>query len=352
MTDAVKSDRKTSSATRQAVSRAKAKITRKPAAKKESKPAEPVAQIAQGSNASSVDSDAVQSLMEQVMKLTEFNKELLADPRSLLAKEGLHGPDPVLMNAQAKVWNALMDYYFRLEFNGFEKLPKEPSLLIGIHSGVSLTMDAWTVIMAWWRHFGGKRTLHGTAHDLLMDSPGVGHYFRRLGAFSPTRENITKAFEKGDDVILWPGGEVDSCRSWSKRDKAILGGRKGFIRLAIRQGVPITPVATVGGHDTLFVLSEGRGLAKMLKLKERLRTEVAPITLSFPFGLGVMLTPFQHIPLPAKIRTELLDPIYVSNDPEMANDEEYVQKIYDQVEGAIQDAMDRLADKRKFPIFG
>ncbi|WP_423894589.1 lysophospholipid acyltransferase family protein [Candidatus Pelagadaptatus aseana] len=265
---------------------------------------------------------------------------------------GLNGPDPELMNGQAPLWNRLMDHYFRLEIDGFDRLPKDPSLVIGIHSGVSLTMDAWTFVMAWWRHFGEKRKLHGTAHDLLMNAPVVGNYFERLGALSPSRENICKALDQGDDVILWPGGEVDSCRSWKKRDKAILGGRKGFIRLAIKQGVPITPVATVGGHDTLFVLSEGRGLAKMLGLKEKLRTEVAPITLSYPFGLGVTLTPFQHIPLPAKIRTEVLDPIYVSNDPEMANDEEYVQAIYDQVEGAIQAGMDRLAKKRRFPIFG
>ena len=38
----------------------------------------------------------------------------------------------------------------------------------------------------------------------------------------------------------------------------------GFVRTAIRSGVPIVPVATVGGHDTVFVLSEGRWLANGL----------------------------------------------------------------------------------------
>jgi 1-acyl-sn-glycerol-3-phosphate acyltransferase len=144
-----------------------------------------------------------------------------------------------------------------------------------------------------------------------MKSPGLGRYFRRLGTISPSRENIQAAFEKGDDVILWPGGEVDAYRKWTKRDKAVLGDRKGFIRLAIRAGVPIVPVATVGGHDTLFVLSEGRGLVKLLKFKERLRSDVAPITLSLPFGVALHVTPFQHIPLPSKIRTELLEPVYL-----------------------------------------
>ncbi len=153
-------------------------------------------------------------------------------------------------------------------------------------------------------------------------------------------------------MILWPGGEQDAYRSWDKRDRAVLGGRTGFIRLALREQVPIIPVATIGGHDTLFVLSEGRGLARKLGLKERMRSEVAPITLSIPFGVTLHLTPFQHIPLPSKIRTEFLDPIYLDTDPDRENDTDYVNMIYKEIESSIQAGMNELAKKRKFPIFG
>jgi 1-acyl-sn-glycerol-3-phosphate acyltransferase len=267
-------------------------------------------------------------------------------------RECLNGPDPELMEKQSGLWNQLMNRYFRLEIDGFDKLPEEPCLLVGVHSGGPLTMDAWTVLMAWWRNFGESRNLHATAHDVLMKSPVLGQYFRRLGVITPTRENIQAAFDKGDDVVLWPGGELDSYRNWSDRDKAVLGGRKGFIRMAMRSGVPIVPVATIGGHDTLFVLSEGRGLAKLLNLKERMRSEVAPITLSWPLGLSLHLTPFQHIPLPAKIRTEMLEPIYLDSDPARLDDQKYVDGVYDEIESRIQAAMDKLAKKRRFPIFG
>ena len=283
-------------------------------------------------------------------KKTAAGSAPVASPVNL--KEGLNGPDPKLMTKQGGIWNALMDRYFRLEIDGWERLPDEPCLLIGIHSGGPLTMDAWTVLMAWWRQFGETRTLHGTAHDLLMNHRVLGKYFRRLGAISPSRENIQAAFDKGDDVILWPGGELDCYRTWADRDKAVLGGRKGFIRMAMRAGVPIVPVATVGGHDTLFVLSEGRGLAKVLKLKERIRSEVAPITLSWPFGVALHLKPFQHVPLPAKIRTQVLDPVYLDTDPARLDDQEYVDAMYDDIEARIQASMDELAERRKFPIFG
>ena len=70
-----------------------------------------------------------------------------------------------------------------------------------------------------------------------------------------------------------------------------------------------------------------------------------------PFPLAVEILP-AHIQLPAKIRTELLEPIEVDDDPERADNEAYVQKIYDQVEAEIQAGMDRLAAKRTLPVLG
>ena len=252
---------------------------------------------------------------------------------------------------QRPLWAFLNDYYFRLEVDGWDRVPDEPSLLIGIHSGGSLTMDAWTLVEAWQRHFEGKRVLHGTAHDVLMAAPGLGDYFRACGVIPASRRGVSAALEAGHDVIVWPGGEQDAMRNWRKRDQAILAGRKGFVRQAMRSGVPIVPVATVGGHDTVFVLSEGKFLAKWTGLGKRLRGANIPIIAGFPFPLAIEILP-AHIPLPAKIRTELLDPIEVVHDPERLDDQQYVDKIYDEVQSSIQGGMDRLAKKRRFPILG
>jgi WS/DGAT/MGAT family acyltransferase len=314
-------------------------------------PIESLNKIASGEELNKRAAKTLQASLDKLEDVAHALK-LTSDDNADGKRECLNGPDPELMRAQAPLWNALMDYYFRLEIDGWEKIPEDPSLLIGIHSGGPLTMDAWTVALAWWRHFEEKRCLHGTAHDVLMSAPGLGAYFRRMGTISPSRENIGAAFARGDDVILWPGGEVDAFRSFDKRDQAVLGGRTGFIRLAIREQVPIVPMATVGGHETLFVLSEGRGLAKALGLKKRMRSEVAPITLSVPFGIQLHITPFQHIPLPAKIRTEFLEPIRLDTDREKENDNEYVAEMYKEIESAIQAGMDRLAKKRKLPIWG
>jgi 1-acyl-sn-glycerol-3-phosphate acyltransferase len=280
---------------------------------------------------------------------------LIAKRVAAATEHALEGPNQKLLLAQRPVWEALCKYYFRLETSGWERLPQETSLLIGVHSGAALTMDAWTFVFEWWRRFGAERVLHPTAHDVLMAAPGLGDYFRQVGVIPASRQGVTAALTAGRDVIIWPGGDVDSMRNWRKRDQAVLGGRTGFIRQAIRSGVPIVPVASVGGHDTAFVLSEGRwianGLDRISGLKKKLRGTRMPVVLGIPFGLTIETIP-THLPLPAKIRTELLDPIRVDHDPERVNDRAYVDSIYLEVQCAIQDAMDRLARQRRFPIFG
>lgn len=274
--------------------------------------------------------------------------------RSLLDRLGRGGAvgrfNERLVRLQEPVWELLRRYYFRLEVDGWERLPDAPCLLVGVHSGGALTMDAWTFLYAWWRHFGEERLLHGTAHDVLMATPGLGDYFRQMGVLSASRDAVGEALDQGFDVIVWPGGEKDSMRHWRERDTAVLGGRTGFVRMALEHQVPIVPVATVGGHDTVFVVNEGAWLARLGRLGERFRSTRAPIVVGPPFGIAIETVPM-HVPLPAKIRTEILEPIVPEVDPGVADDEEFHEQVYEEVRAAIQQGMDRLAEKRRFPVF-
>src|SRR4051812_42992140 len=258
--------------------------------------------------------------------------------------------DDNLMELGKYFWNPLIDYWFRMEIEGWEKLPPPPALLIGIHSGAPFVWDAWTVGIQWWRRFGNERPLHGTAHDALMAAPVIGDYFRRMGVLPASADSIASALAAGRDVALWPGGEVDSLRKWTDRDKAILAGRTGFVRMAIRAGVPIVPVSTVGGPDSMPVLLTGRGLAKALRLDRVARLKMFPIAVSAPWGVGPAMLP--EVPLPTKIRTAFQDPIELEHDPTRADDDDYVQAKYDEVQASIQHGMDTLARRRAFPVFG
>jgi 1-acyl-sn-glycerol-3-phosphate acyltransferase len=192
--------------------------------------------------------------------------------------------------------------------------------------------------------------MHGTAHDALMAMPLIGAYFRKMGVLPARADSITAALAAGHDVALWPGGERDSLRPWVKRDDAMLAGRKGFVRLAIRSGVPIVPISTVGGPDSMPVLTSGRRLAKALQLDKIARLKLLPIALQAPWGLSPALLP--EIPLPTKIRTAFQDPIELDPDPERADDRQYVESKFREVCDTIQGGMDTLARRRRLPLFG
>src|ERR1700752_2274268 len=262
----------------------------------------------------------------------------------------LGGPDETTMQRQKYVWNFLVDHWFRMEFDGWENLPDSPVLLVGIHSGAPFVWDAWTVGVQWWRRFGQDRPLHGTAHDVLMAMPLLGRYFRSMGVLPAAPDAIATALAEGRDVALWPGGEVDSLRPWANGDRANLAGRKGFVKMAIRAGVPIVPIATVGGADAMPVLIRGDHLAKALRLDRLLRLKVFPLAISLPWGVAPAALP--QLPLPAKIRTRFMPVVELDHDPARAEDDAYIDRKYHEVEDSIQEGMDALARKRALPLFG
>jgi 1-acyl-sn-glycerol-3-phosphate acyltransferase len=259
-------------------------------------------------------------------------------------------PDEQFIEAQGLFWNFLVDHYFRMEVRGWERLPDPPALVISIHAGGILPIDAYAFGFQWYREFGVERPLRGTSHDFLMAAPGLGEYLRRIGSLPASPESITAALDAGQDVIIWPGGDLDALRPWTKRDEVVLGGRRGFIKQAIQSQVPIVPVASIGASDTLIVLTDGRRLAKLLRLDKLARSEVFPVALGFPLGIAPGIVP--QLPLPAKLRAEILDPVEFNVSPDRFEDDDYVNRKYREVERRLQEGVERLAKRRSFPLFG
>src|SRR3954453_6341323 len=115
------------------------------------------------------------------------------------AQWSLDGPDYAFMERQKYLWNPLIDYWFRMETEGWEKLPDPPALLIGIHSGAPFVWDAWTVGLQWWRRSGDAPPLHAPPHDPLMAAPGIGGSFRRMGVLPAASDRISAALAERHD---------------------------------------------------------------------------------------------------------------------------------------------------------
>src|SRR5581483_8058468 len=159
-----------------------------------------------------------------------------------------------------------------------------------------------------------------------------------FGTVAASPENAEKALEAGAALLVYPGGDYEVHRPSWKRHVVDFDGRKGFIRLALEQDVPIVPVVSIGGQETALFLSRGEGLARLLRLDKLFRLKVLPISIAPPWGLNVgdMLG---HFPLPSKISIQVLPPIDLRKEFGRNPD---VDEVYDEVTRRMQHTLDSL----------
>jgi 1-acyl-sn-glycerol-3-phosphate acyltransferase len=242
----------------------------------------------------------------------------------------------------------LASFYFRADVKGLEKIPEEgPVLLVGNHSGGNMTPDTLVLSLAFATYFGVERRFFQLAHNLVVSMPWLAT-IRKYGTVAASHENAQKALATDAALLVYPGGDYEVHRpSWDSA-KVDFDGRKGWIRLALDNNVPIVPVVSIGGQETALFLSRGERLARLLRLDKMFRLKVLPISLSIPWGLNIgdMLG---HWPLPAKVSIRVLDPIDIRE--EYGDDPDH-QQVYDDVLGKMQTTLDGLAAKRRLPLIG
>jgi 1-acyl-sn-glycerol-3-phosphate acyltransferase len=238
--------------------------------------------------------------------------------------------------------------WYRGEVRGLGNIPDDgPVLMVGNHSGGNMTPDTVVFTLAFNTYFGVERPFYQLAHNLVLSMPGLGS-LRRLGTVAASPTNARKALQAGAALLVYPGGDYEVHRPFWDRNRVDFDGRKGFIRLALQENVPVVPVVSIGGHETALFLSRGEGLARLLALDRLFRLKVLPISLALPWGVNVgdMLG---HIPLPAKITIETLPAIDLK--AEFGSDPD-VDEIYDHLVRLMQDTLDALSEERRLPVIG
>jgi 1-acyl-sn-glycerol-3-phosphate acyltransferase len=177
--------------------------------------------------------------------------------------------------------------------------------------------------------------------------PGLG-FLRKYGTVAANPENAAKALDCGAALLVYPGGDYEVHRSTRDSARVDFGGRKGFLRLALDRDVPIVPVVSIGGQETALFLTRGEGLSKLLRLDRMFRLKVLPISLALPWGVNVgdMLG---HVPLPAKITIQVLDPIDLRAE---FGEEPDLDEVYAEVLGRMQHTLSSLQAERSLPVLG
>jgi 1-acyl-sn-glycerol-3-phosphate acyltransferase len=208
-----------------------------------------------------------------------------------------------------------------------------------------MPMDVPIIAVEFFETFGADRPLYCLAHDVLFTGVN-GPIMHRFGFVPATRDAAHEILTSGAVTIVFPGGDWDSFRPTLQANVIDFNGRTGYVRTALKAGVPIVPVVSVGGQEAQFHLTRGEWIGRRSPLRRFMRSDLFPLTIGFPFGL----TPAGlNLPLPTKIVTQVLDPIDIEAE---FGPEPDVNEVDAAVRARMQDALDELARERRFPVLG
>ncbi len=262
----------------------------------------------------------------------------------------LDARDPDFIGRVLPLMDLLYDHYFRCETELEEEVPDGPLLAVANHNGMSGTPDMFCHMTAYWRRYGTEQPAYGLMHDFPFRVPLAGPWLNRCGALSANPDNAQRALSRGAKVLVFPGGDIDACKPFRRRYQIEFAGRRGFLRVALRAGVPIVPIVSAGAHESLYLWSDGRRIARALKLPERFRSNVFPIGFALPYGI-IFGNPVPHLPPPVKIHTRFLAPIRFDLPPSAADDPEALDACYLKVVAVMQRALDELKREGRHGLF-
>lgn len=261
--------------------------------------------------------------------------------------------DPQVIESLMPLWAWLYRFYFRVDSDGWENIPPRGQFLfVGTHNGGLAAPDMIMTIYDWYRHFGTSRLVYGLMHPKVwLMNPVMARLAQQVGAIAAHPQMAIAAFRRGASVLVYPGGPQDVFRPYTQRNRVYFAQRRGFIKLALRQEVPIIPIISYGAHDTLFVLGDCYEMAKFLHELGMpwlldLDPEVFPIYLGIPWGIA--LGPLPNLPLPASIHLRVCPPIIFERYGRKASRERtYVGRCYERVVSQMQQHLDRLAEEKE-----
>ncbi|MBN2723925.1 MAG: acyltransferase family protein [Deltaproteobacteria bacterium] len=244
----------------------------------------------------------------------------------------------------------ILEKYFRVEYRGIENIKKGRALYVGNHNGGLQPVDSVITAGKMIKVLGRDVPVHALMHDYIFKEPSFINLVEKIGGLKASHKAAEKAFDMDSSVLVYPGGDIDTFKPWGKRDEIITGKRKGFIRLVLKNRIPLIPVASCGAHEVWYVLSSGTKLAAALKLKKILRTETFPVVAALPWGITSGF--FPYIPAPSKIVIEFSKPIYWNQYFDLWEDDDVVEKCHARFSTTMNNLIQKLHSERKYPVIG
>ena len=241
-----------------------------------------------------------------------------------------------------RLYDPMYRYWFRVEWEGFDRLPETGgALLVSNHAG-AIPSDAPAIMHGIETQLG--RPVYGLAEHLFRALPVVGTLWSRVGGVPAHPDNAYRLLHDEQQLALvFPEGTKGTGKHFSNRYQLSRFGRGGFVEIAMRAGVPVIPLAVVGAEESMPIIYKSNRLAKMLRIP------YFPITANMlAFGPAGLVLYF-----PTKFRIRVLPPVHFDVPP---NQERYsrsrVMEESERIRRTVQDALFDMLRKRQSVWFG
>jgi 1-acyl-sn-glycerol-3-phosphate acyltransferase len=274
--------------------------------------------------------------------LTDLSK-LLPEPDSTRQVDDW-GRSERIYDLMEPVLNFYYRYWFRVSVEGIEHVPASGGALLSSNHSGALPPDAPMIVQAIRNEHPVARPVYMLGENWFRSYPGVGMLANKIGMVSAHPANANRLLrEEGRLVLVFPEGQKGTSKLYWQRYKLRRFGRGGFVKTAIRAGVPIVPIAVMGAEEAMPIFAH-------VPLLQRLTGLIYfPINHAFPH-FGPLAAGMY---MPAKFRIRFLEPVRFDEfGPDAADDVAFVQQAADDVRTRIQNALNEMLGERRSVWFG
>jgi 1-acyl-sn-glycerol-3-phosphate acyltransferase len=267
--------------------------------------------------------------------------EPLSDPR--LSDVDEWGRSERIRQLARQLYAPLYNNWFRVEWEGLEKIPTEGGALLVANHAAAIPSDAPVIMHGIEEELG--RPVYGLADHLFKGMPVVGTLWARGGGVAAHPENAYRLLREQEHLVLvFPEGGKGPGKTYNERYQLRRFGRGGFVEIAMRAGVPVIPIAVIGAEESMPIVFKVPYLSRLLGLP------YVPITANMLL-LGPLLGLVGYFP--AKFKLQVLDPVHFDVPPDQ--DRYSKSRVMDEAESIrvnLQEALYEMLRQRKSIWFG
>ena len=250
-----------------------------------------------------------------------------------IARSDLFGMDTAYIARQCRgIAGFLHDKYFRIDYQGEEMLDDaRPGIVLGVHRGF-MPFDGFMLL--YYFHTQRNSLIRFFSHPTLLKLP-LPFNFTKLGGIPASGDSARRVLEHDQWLGIFPEGIQGAFNYY--RDTYRIGDANfgEYIRLAIRNQVPVYPMVTIGSAEIFPILAK----LHWPWLEKLTLWPCLPIAPPFP------LLP---LPLPTKWTSVFLRPLATHEyDPKDAEDPELVARLARDARERMQLKLSELKAKRR-----